>query len=102
VSALAAGALAALSGRRPTAAGMLAAGLRRAGPVVAVGLVATLATYLGSLCLLVPGLIVGMMFSLVIPVVMVELLPAGPAVAYHDLRTAKEGGATAQLADVFA
>lgn len=72
--ALTVGALNHLAGRRATIGEMLASGLRRAGPVMLAGLLAHLSAYLGLILLVVPGIIVGIMFSLIVPVVVSERL----------------------------
>jgi len=159
------GAIQRLAGRPVTVGGMLGSTVRRAPALVAAGALALLATYLGMLLLVVPGILWGLSFSLAAPVVMAEPLgawaslkrsrslargsrsallgtyficgvaaaapswlgmglamaaplPGGlltlvgsvllgpilyvaPAVAYHDLRVAKEGASTAELARVF-
>jgi hypothetical protein len=165
MGALTAGAIQYLAGRSASAGEMLSAGLGRAGPIFLAGLLGVLAADLGFFLLIVPGIVVGLMFSLTVPVVMAERLgpvrslgrsraltkghrwrllglflvvlattatPAmlaavlsggvpylttvlnlaisavlgsiamvAPAVAYHDLRVAKEGADTAQLARIF-
>lgn len=161
-----------LDGHKPAFLGSLMQGLRRIVPIVGVAIITTLLVWVGAIFFLVPGIIIGVMLSLTIPVVMVEglgILPslsrsraltkgarwqlfgmfvvavvgsvviavivklpfdllATPssvmaiigevvgfvvqlgttvflavllAVAYHDLRVAKEGVSTAQLASVF-
>jgi hypothetical protein len=169
-AALTSGSIQFLAGRRPSVGALLRVGLGRAIPVFVAGLLAGLLAVVGSVLLLVPGIIAFCATSVAIPAVVAEsrgpidairrsfrltrgrrssialaflvmgivdwpvsavvgLLPmvmgggmpsavAGlvafvvgaivaplwillPAVAYHDLRVAKEGVATAELARVF-
>lgn len=74
MGALTAGTIQHLAGRRASIGEMLAGGLRRAGPILAAGLLALLAIYAGLILLIVPGIIAALMFSLVAPVVMAERL----------------------------
>lgn len=74
MGALTAGTIQHLAGRRASIGEMLAGGLRRAGPILAAGLLALLGIYAGLILLIVPGIVVAMMFSLVAPVVMAERL----------------------------
>jgi len=165
MGALTNGAIQRLAGSRVTVGGMLSSMLRRAPTLLGGGALAWLASYLGLILLIVPGVMWGLSFSLVAPVVMAErlgavaslkrsaalargsrwallgaylvcavvaslpgflalglgflspilgglvsiagtvvlgpILYAAPAVAYHDLRVAREGAATAELARVF-
>ncbi len=159
-----------LAGKRVSLGAMVGAGLRRAVPLLVVGVLSYLIVVLGMVLLLVPGIIFACALAVAIPAVVVErpgvfgaikrsfaltkkkrlailaiffllflivfavnlfagfVLPAltaavspmigtvlgfvvnavfgsffwvAPAVVYHDLRVAKEGVATAQLAAVF-
>jgi hypothetical protein len=163
--ALSAGALEHLAGRRAAAGAMIGRALRLAGPLLASNLLALLAIWIGFILLIVPGVILTLMFSLMVPIVVAEALPwtrvmgrsrsltkghrwkllglfvigylvalaptllvstlapdvpylatvlnlilgvlvmpllmAAPAVAYHDLRNLKDGANTAQLERVF-
>ncbi len=159
-----------LAGKRVSLGAMIGAGLRRAVPLLVVGVLSYLIVVLGTLLLVVPGIIFACALAVAIPAVVVErpgvlgaikrsfaltkgkrlavlavffllfvivlvvnvfssfVLPAltsavspmigtvlgfavnavfgsffwvAPAVVYHDLRVAKEGVATAQLAAVF-
>ncbi|HET8538961.1 MAG TPA: hypothetical protein VFL83_03715 [Anaeromyxobacter sp.] len=159
-----------LAGKRVSLGAMIGAGLRRAIPLLVVGVLSYLAVSVGMVLLLVPGVIVACSLAVAIPAVVVErpgvfgalrrssaltkgkrlailavflvlgviavavslagsmVLPAltgsfapmlgtvlglvvnvvfgtlfwvAPGVVYHDLRVAKEGVATAQLAAVF-
>src|SRR5574341_3898 len=73
-AAVTAGALEHLGGRRASFGEMVARGVRRTGPIVVAGALATLAASLGLVLLIVPGIILSLMFSLVVPVVIVERL----------------------------
>jgi len=163
---LTAGAVQHLAGRPVTVGGMLGAMARRALTLVVAGALALLAIYLGLILLVVPGVLWGLSYSLVAPVVLAEELGpraslrrsralakgsrwtllgtyavcglaaaapswigmglsfaaplagglitllgsvilgpialVAPAVAYHDLRVAKEGASSEELARVFA
>lgn len=159
-----------LAGKRVSLGAMVGAGLRRAVPLLVVGVLSYLIVLLGMVLLVVPGVIFACALAVAIPAVVVErpgvlgaikrsfaltkgkrlavfaiflvlmvvvlavnlfasfVLPAltaavspmigtvvgfvvnavfgsflwvAPAVVYHDLRVAKEGVATAQLAAVF-
>ncbi len=159
-----------LAGRRVSLGAMIAAGARRAVPLLVAGVLAYLLVFLGTILLVVPGIWLACALAVVMPAVVVErpgvvgairrsfaltkgkrfsvfvvflllvlvvmgaavlgsvLLPTltasiapaigtvvgallnvvfgtlfwvAPGVVYHDLRVAKEGVATAQLAAVF-
>lgn len=71
-AAVTAGALEHLAGRRASFGEMVAVGLRRAGPILLAGVIATLAFSLGLVLLIVPGIILSLMFALVVPVAVAE------------------------------
>jgi hypothetical protein len=74
LAAVTAGALEHLAGRRASFGEMVASGLRRIGPVVLAGALAMLASALGTVLLIIPGIIVSLMFCLVVPVAIAERL----------------------------
>jgi hypothetical protein len=66
------GALQHLAGRKATLGAMIGAGLRRAWPLFIVGLAAYLLVLVGFVALIVPGILIGMGLSVVLPVVVAE------------------------------
>ncbi|HSN15844.1 MAG TPA: hypothetical protein VLT61_14525 [Anaeromyxobacteraceae bacterium] len=66
------GALQHLAGRKVTLGAMIGAGLRRAWPLFLVGLAAYLLVLAGFVALVVPGILIGMGLSVILPVVVAE------------------------------
>lgn len=66
------GALQHLAGRKATLGAMIGAGVRRAWPLFIVGLAAYLLVLVGFVALVIPGILVGMALSVVLPVVVAE------------------------------
>jgi hypothetical protein len=66
------GALQHLAGRKVTLGAMIGVGLRRAWPLFIVGLAAYLLVLVGFVALVVPGILIGMGLSVVLPVVVAE------------------------------
>lgn len=79
-----------LAGRRPTFGQMMGAGFRRLGPLFLAGLAATILIYLGLFLLIVPGILLALALSVVIPVIMGEA-PQGVGAAFRRSFTLTKG-----------
>src|SRR5574341_1261906 len=109
-AAVTAGALEHLGGRRASFGEMVARGVRRTGPIVVAGALATVLAIV-YMAAMVPAVVAGAagagvpylstLLGSVLNTVVGPLLVVAPAVAYHDLRAFKEGAGTVALERVF-
>lgn len=79
-----------LAGRRPSFGQMMGAGFRRLGPLFLAGLAATILIYLGLFLLIVPGILLALALSVLIPVIMGEA-PQGVGAAFRRSFTLTKG-----------
>lgn len=79
-AALSFGAMEHLAGRSPSVVSMLLNGLARGAPVVVAGLLGAAAIAVGTFAFVVPGIVVALMLSLVVPVLVAERIGVKDAI----------------------